>query len=208
MVFDPVVFASERSAGGGAVQMPVDHVLRRVLLQKGRDGGIGLGHGQRRKMEHDDERSFCRKRARFFQRHFQPDQLALEDLFIVGRAIGSGQEPAAAAADERAVQKQSVVLHGVHALRQRCAHLSDGGPPVIVVSAQNDLAAGKGADLMQMVLRVLQTHGPGKIARKQHNIIRTCRLEPAGADAFKMVFPMTAEDVHGLVASGQVQISD
>ena len=88
-------------------------------------------------------------------------------------------------------------------------HLGRGGPPVVVVSFQQDLPpAGQSVQKGKVLPCLLQAHAPGQISAQDHRVLRA-DLGKALPELLHITGPPPAENVHGLVRpQGQMGISD
>ena len=88
-------------------------------------------------------------------------------------------------------------------------HLGRGGPPVVVVSLQQDLpSAGQGVQKGEVLPRLLQAHAPGQVPAQDHRVLRA-DLRETLPELLHIAGPPPAENVHGFVhAQGQMGISD
>jgi hypothetical protein len=71
-----------------------------------------------------------------------------------------------------------------------------------VVAAQQDLAAREGRDVGQVDQRVLEPHGPGEVARHQHQIVVLHDAAPAFEEGVGVALPGLPEDRHRLRVDG------
>ena len=139
---------------------------------------------------------------RFLERPFDAKQFTAVrfgiPFFLVMEVARA--DPAVGAADDRAIVEDGCravevvhIIFGIHAVQ-----FSGTGPPVVVVAADNDFFARKGADLIEVLLGFVEAHGPRRITGNEDCIVIGDSFFPVFGNALPVVFPAGAEDFHRL----------
>jgi hypothetical protein len=131
------------------------------------------------------------------ERSLKTKDLAIQKFFIMGRAGFLLIKPAACAADGIVPIGDEVVMEDRQILKEICikALLNFGGcgPPVIVVTLEDDFLPGESVNKGEIRNGLLQIHAPAEITAENAGVVGSERRK-AGLQFLRMVMPHMAED--------------
>ena len=123
--------------------------------------------------------------------------LAIQKFFIMGRAGFLLIKPAACAADGIVTVRDEVVVKKGEVRKTvglpEGVDFGGGGPPVIVVTFEDDLLPGQSVNKGEIRNGLLQIHAPAEVAAENAGVIGSEGRE-AGLQFLRMVMPQRAED--------------
>ena len=109
-----------------------------------------------------------------------------------------GKVPSPGAADGRILFHNAAIMKKLETALKGLFQLAHAGPPIIVVSFEDDLLSWKCGKHGKIFFDGIgQVHGPRRVTAKNNRIVSANGLFPVLDDLFPMVFPLRAEDVHG-----------
>lgn len=193
-----------------AMDVSEDAVPHAVLLHEGEDMHGPAALVVRRVVE-DAEDALRAGRFRQLEAALEAALFAPQDRRVVVREIPGGLgEPAPRAREGDVSHADHVVVEEFERAARGFRHLRHRVPPVVVVAADDDLAAGELRDPQEVRERFRQIAAPGEIACDDDRVLRADRLEPGTADLFAVVLPVLAEDVHRLRrwVAGEMEVAE
>ena len=123
--------------------------------------------------------------------------LAIQKFFIMGRAGFLLIKPAACAADGIIPIGDEVIMEDSQVMKEICikALLNFGGcgPPVIVITLEDDLLPGQSVNKGEIRKRLLQIHAPAEVAAENAGVVGREGRE-AGLQFLRMIMPHRAKD--------------
>ncbi|MPM48194.1 hypothetical protein SDC9_94918 [bioreactor metagenome] len=182
------------------MKVTVKALLHLISFQELHDFPAGIALVARRVME--KTKLFLLPRR--FQGRLKPDELPEKNLLIVSPPLLLPVKPAPGTAQRGLPVKMAVVVQQAEGCKavlcKKTFHFGSRGPPVIMVAFHQQFASRHGVQKGEIRHRLLQAHSPGDVSADNDRVSGGELLKP-GAQFFRIALPVSAEDIHGLIAS-------
>ncbi len=141
----------------------------------------------------------------------EPSFFPLQDGGVVGGEFPRRlRDPAPRACERDISHFDAVVVEKFESTVGSAGHLGDGVPPVVVVSADDDLPSWEGCDPIKIGHGFGKVIAPREVAGDDDRVFWFDGLHPGFVNLFFVVFPVFSENIHRLRRwiPGEVEIAE